>query len=77
MAAHVSLVGDLMITCVLTVSKSLMKAGVYSSGTMVSEHKQWRRNLAYFRRLDDHANQLIAGKGKTARLINYFECTVE
>ncbi|KTD65877.1 UDP-3-O-(3-hydroxymyristoyl)glucosamine N-acyltransferase [Legionella spiritensis] len=53
-AANVQLLDDIVITGMSTVSKSLKKAGLYSSGTMVSEHNRWRRNAARFRRLDDY-----------------------
>ncbi|KTC86106.1 UDP-3-O-[3-hydroxymyristoyl] glucosamine N-acyltransferase [Legionella drozanskii LLAP-1] len=57
-AAHVHLADDVVITGMSTVSKSLSKAGVYSSGIIVSEHQQWRRNAARFRRLDDYIIRL-------------------
>jgi UDP-3-O-[3-hydroxymyristoyl] glucosamine N-acyltransferase len=58
-AAHVHLIDDVVVTGMSTVSKSLSKPGIYSSGTMVSEHKRWRRNVARFRRLDDYINRLV------------------
>ncbi|MDP1602801.1 MAG: UDP-3-O-(3-hydroxymyristoyl)glucosamine N-acyltransferase [Legionella sp.] len=58
-AAHVHLADDVVVTGMSTVSKSLGKSGIYSSGTMVSEHKRWRRNVARFRRLDDYINRLV------------------
>lgn len=58
-AAQVTLADDVVITGMSTVSKSIQRAGIYSSGTMVSEHNQWRRNVARFRRLDDYALRLI------------------
>ncbi|CDZ76777.1 UDP-3-O-acylglucosamine N-acyltransferase [Legionella massiliensis] len=57
-AAEVHLVDDVVITGMSTVSKSLSKSGVYSSGIMVSEHQRWRRNVARFRRLDDYMMRL-------------------
>ncbi len=57
-AAHVHLVDDIVITGMSTVNKSLSKPGVYSSGIMVSEHGQWRRNAARFRRLDNYVTRL-------------------
>lgn len=59
-AAHVHLVDDIVITGMSTVNKSLSKPGVYSSGIMVAEHRQWRRNAARFRRLDDYIMRLTA-----------------
>ncbi|KTD23830.1 UDP-3-O-[3-hydroxymyristoyl] glucosamine N-acyltransferase [Legionella lansingensis] len=58
-APHVHLTDDVVITGMSTVNKSLTKPGVYSSGIMVSEHRQWRRNVARFRRLDDYITRLI------------------
>lgn len=58
LAAHVHLADDIVITGMSTVNKSLVKPGVYSSGIMVSEHHQWRRNAARFRRLDDYVTRL-------------------
>lgn len=57
-AAHVHLVDDIVITGMSTVNKSLSKPGIYSSGIMVSEHGQWRRNAARFRRLDNYVTRL-------------------
>lgn len=57
-AANVHLANEVVITGMSTVSKSLQKAGVYSSGTLVSEHQRWRRNAARFRRLDDYMTRL-------------------
>lgn len=57
-AAHVHIVDDVVITGASTVNKSLNKAGIYSSGIMVSEHQRWRRNAARFRRLDDYIMRL-------------------
>lgn len=57
-AAHTHLVDDIVITGMSTVTKSLSKAGIYSSGTVVSKHDQWRRNAARFRRLDDYIIRL-------------------
>lgn len=59
-AAYVHLVADVVITGMSTVSKSIAKPGIYSSGTLVHEHKRWRRNAARFRRLDDYINRLSA-----------------
>jgi UDP-3-O-[3-hydroxymyristoyl] glucosamine N-acyltransferase len=57
-AAHVQLANDVVITGMSTVSKSITKAGIYSSGTLAHEHQRWRRNAARFRRLDDYIMKL-------------------
>lgn len=58
-AANLLLGDDLVITGMSTVNKSLSKPGIYSSGTMVSEHHRWRRNAARFKRLDDYILRLV------------------
>lgn len=63
-AAYVHLAADVVITGMSTVSKSIAKSGIYSSGTLVHEHKRWRRNAARFRRLDDYINRLGAVEKK-------------
>ncbi|MCA0402657.1 MAG: UDP-3-O-(3-hydroxymyristoyl)glucosamine N-acyltransferase [Proteobacteria bacterium] len=57
-AANVVLSDDVVITGMSTVNKSLLKQGIYSSGTIVSEHQRWRRNAARFKRLDDFITRL-------------------
>jgi UDP-3-O-[3-hydroxymyristoyl] glucosamine N-acyltransferase len=59
-AAHVHLQDDIVITGMSTVSKSIIKSGIYSSGTLVHEHRRWRRNAARFKRLDDYIMKLKA-----------------
>ncbi|KTD17334.1 UDP-3-O-(3-hydroxymyristoyl)glucosamine N-acyltransferase [Legionella jordanis] len=58
-SAHVRLADNVVITGMSTVHKSVNQSGVYSSGTMVCEHRRWRRNAARFRRLDDYVTRLI------------------
>lgn len=65
-AAYVKLTNDVVISGMSTVSKSLAKAGIYSSGTLVHEHQRWRKNAARFRRLDDYINKLSALERKVA-----------
>ncbi|WP_454782846.1 UDP-3-O-(3-hydroxymyristoyl)glucosamine N-acyltransferase [Legionella sp. WA2022007384] len=67
-AAHVHLADDIVITGMSTVSKSLAKSGIYSSGTLVHEHRRWRRNAARFRRLDDYIVKLGALEKKLSRM---------
>ncbi|HHF7365665.1 TPA: UDP-3-O-(3-hydroxymyristoyl)glucosamine N-acyltransferase [Legionella bozemanae] len=67
-AAHVHLADDVVITGMSTVSKSLAKSGIYSSGTLVHEHRRWRRNVARFRRLDDYITKLGALEKKLSRI---------
>lgn len=51
-APSLHLADEVVITGMSSVNKSLLKSGMYSSGTMVSEHKQWRKNAARFKQLD-------------------------
>ena len=69
-ASHVHIVDDVVITGMSTVNKSLVKAGIYSSGIMVSEHQQWRRNAARFRRLDDYVLRLAKLEKNVAKFIS-------
>ncbi|KTD40095.1 UDP-3-O-(3-hydroxymyristoyl)glucosamine N-acyltransferase [Legionella parisiensis] len=67
-AAHVHLADDVVITGMSTVNKSLAKPGIYSSGTLVHEHRRWRRNVARFRRLDDYIVKLGALEKKLSHI---------
>ncbi|KTC82464.1 UDP-3-O-(3-hydroxymyristoyl)glucosamine N-acyltransferase [Legionella cherrii] len=67
-AAHVHLADDVVITGMSTVSKSLAKPGIYSSGTLVHEHHRWRRNAARFKRLDDYMVKLGALEKKLSSI---------
>ncbi|HRD69044.1 MAG TPA: UDP-3-O-(3-hydroxymyristoyl)glucosamine N-acyltransferase [Legionella sp.] len=57
-AAYVRLTDDVVISGMSTVSRSVNKPGIYSSGTLIHEHNRWRRNAARFRRLDDYIVKL-------------------
>lgn len=57
-AAYLCLTDNVVVTGMSTVAKSIHQAGVYSSGTMVSEHSRWRRNAARFRRLDEYVSRI-------------------
>ncbi|APF02352.1 TPA: UDP-3-O-(3-hydroxymyristoyl)glucosamine N-acyltransferase [Legionella pneumophila] len=58
LAANIRLTNDVVITGMSTVTKSITRSGVYSSGTTVHEHHKWRRNTARFRHLDDYITKL-------------------
>ncbi len=55
---NVQLCNDLVITGRSTVAKNIKSPGVYSSGTMVTEHRRWRRNASRFRYLDEYIRRL-------------------
>jgi UDP-3-O-[3-hydroxymyristoyl] glucosamine N-acyltransferase len=57
-AAFVRIVDNVVVSGMSTVSKSIRKAGIYSSGTLAHEHQRWRKNAARFRRLDEYINKL-------------------
>ena len=57
---HLQIADGTHITAMSLVSKSLHTAGVYSSGTVVEPHRQWKRNVVRFRQLDDVTRRLKA-----------------
>lgn len=59
-AGHLVIGDRVHITMRTDVTGSLPDAGSYSSGTAVSETKEWRKNAARFRQLDAMARRLAA-----------------
>lgn len=57
-AANTQLTNDVVISGMSTVTKSIKKPGIYSSGTIVHDHESWRKNAARFKRLDDYIVKL-------------------
>jgi UDP-3-O-[3-hydroxymyristoyl] glucosamine N-acyltransferase len=55
---HFEIADDVVITGMTMVSKSLDKPGVYSSGTVIEPHQQWRKNAVRFRQLDEMSCRL-------------------
>ncbi|MEL7447679.1 MAG: UDP-3-O-(3-hydroxymyristoyl)glucosamine N-acyltransferase [Pseudomonadota bacterium] len=55
---HLAIADDVVVTGQTMVNKSITKAGVYSSALPMDEARQWRRNSARFRQLDDMARRL-------------------
>lgn len=55
---HFEIADDVTITGMTMVSKSLDKPGVYSSGTVIEPHLQWRKNAVRFRQLDNMSRRL-------------------
>ncbi len=51
-AGHLEIADDVTITGMSMVTKSIKKAGTYSSGWSVKEAKQWRRTVARVHQLD-------------------------
>ncbi len=63
---HLTIVDKVTITAMTLVTHSIREAGEYSSGTPIQESRQWRRNAARFKRLDDLARRLAGiDKGST------------
>jgi len=58
-AGHLILADKVHITGMSMVSSSIDEAGSYSSGVPLSPTKEWRKNAARFRQLDNLANRLI------------------
>ncbi len=70
-AGHLVIGDRVHITMRTDVTGSLPEAGSYSSGTAVSETREWRKNAARFRQLDGLARRLVTverklGSGKVA-----------
>ena len=63
---HLTIADKVTITAMTLVTHSIREAGEYSSGTPIQESRQWRRNAARFKRLDDLARRLAGiDKGTT------------
>ncbi|WP_207061753.1 UDP-3-O-(3-hydroxymyristoyl)glucosamine N-acyltransferase [Motiliproteus sp. SC1-56] len=59
-AGHLELADDVHVSAMTLVTKSLQKPGVYSSGTGLSPHQQWKKNVVRFRQLDQLAARVAA-----------------
>ncbi len=57
-AGHLSIADDVHITGMTLVSKSIPKAGSYSSGTTMTTTREWRKNAVRFNQLDKLARQV-------------------
>ncbi|MBV1911132.1 MAG: UDP-3-O-(3-hydroxymyristoyl)glucosamine N-acyltransferase [Kangiellaceae bacterium] len=55
---HLNIADGTHLTAGTLVSKSNHKAGVFSSGTGAQENKQWRKNVARFKQLDEMAKKI-------------------
>jgi len=55
---HLEIADNTHITAMTLVSKSINKAGAYSSGTGQEPHQQWKRNVVRFRQLDELAKRV-------------------
>ncbi|HWU75210.1 MAG TPA: UDP-3-O-(3-hydroxymyristoyl)glucosamine N-acyltransferase [Rhodanobacter sp.] len=55
---HLELADRVTITAKSLVTHSIREAGEYSSGTPLQENRQWRKNAARFKHLDEFARRL-------------------
>ncbi len=64
---HLQITDGVHITAMTLVTHSIDKPGSYSSGTPMSQTREWRKNAARFRQLDNLAGRLIhIERGKSA-----------
>ncbi|CBL46413.1 UDP-3-O-[3-hydroxymyristoyl] glucosamine N-acyltransferase [gamma proteobacterium HdN1] len=59
-AGHLEVADRVQLSMCTVVSSSLPESGSYSSGTAISETREWRKNAARFRQLDSMARRLTA-----------------
>ncbi|CAM5455871.1 UDP-3-O-(3-hydroxymyristoyl)glucosamine N-acyltransferase [Rhodanobacter lindaniclasticus] len=57
---HLELADRVTITAKSLVTHSIREAGEYSSGVPLQDNRQWRRNAARFKHLDEYARRLVA-----------------
>lgn len=57
-AGHLTIADGTHITAMTMVSKSILQPGVFSSGTVMEPHQQWKRNAVRFRHLDEMSRRI-------------------
>ena len=62
---HLSLADRVTVTAMSLVTHSIREAGEYSSGTPIQPNRQWRRNAARFKHLDEIARRVGAVEKET------------
>lgn len=65
---HLDLAPGSHVTAMSLVTKSITKPGVYSSGTGMLPHKQWKKNVVRFRQLDDLARRIKSVEDKITEI---------
>lgn len=65
-AGHITIADDVMITGKSMVTNTIKSAGVYSSGIPIDANKQWRKNTARFKKLDELARKVSQIEKNTA-----------
>ncbi|MGD8310812.1 MAG: UDP-3-O-(3-hydroxymyristoyl)glucosamine N-acyltransferase [Chromatiales bacterium] len=69
LAGHLQIADGVHITGMAMVTRSIREPGVYSGNLPAESNRQWRRNVAHFRRLEDLSRRVkaleaeLAGKG--------------
>jgi UDP-3-O-[3-hydroxymyristoyl] glucosamine N-acyltransferase len=58
---HIEIADKVMVTAMSLVTHSLIEAGEYSSGTPIQPNRDWRRNAARFKHLDQLARKMKTG----------------
>ncbi|MDF1642876.1 MAG: UDP-3-O-(3-hydroxymyristoyl)glucosamine N-acyltransferase [Pseudomonadales bacterium] len=58
-AGHLTIADHVHVTGMSMVSSSLKTAGVYSSGTALTDNQTWRKNTARLRKLDEYTKRLL------------------
>lgn len=64
---HLEIADDVHITAMSFVTRSIPRAGLYSSGMPAEPNGIWRRNIARLRHLDDTVRRLDEKGGKTKK----------
>jgi UDP-3-O-[3-hydroxymyristoyl] glucosamine N-acyltransferase len=59
---HLDIADRVTVTAMSLVTHSIRQAGEYSSGTPIQENREWRRNAARFKHLDDFVRRTGAAK---------------
>ncbi len=55
---HLTIGDDVIVSAMTLVTKSILKPGVYTSGTPMMPHREWLKNAAHLRRLDLMAEKI-------------------
>ncbi len=61
---HLTISDDVVISAMTLVTKSIFKAGTYTSGTPLMPHREWLKNAVHLRRLDLMADKIKFGSNK-------------
>lgn len=59
-AGHITVCDQVQVAGMTTVTRSISKPGVYSSGTGMMPAKEWRKSVVHFRNLDSLAKRIKA-----------------